>query len=360
MEMENLINQQLESMDPQQLQELMGIAEANSGLLGKQSLSDMILSILHGEPILSWQSLYDSMIGLFMQEIRTTMSFAIEILIVCIAVGLLKNLSSSFEEQSVSKLGNLVISCVIVALCLQNIIIVYNLCSQTMTDMTRLMEVLIALLVPLVLVTGGIASAGVLQAVLLGALTFFTVLMTRLILPATFLSGIFVLANSFTDKPYIKKMAGFLRTFAVTAMGMIVTILSGISALQGMATGSADTVLLKTARFSLDNFIPVIGGFASDSVDLIMSCTKVIKSGVGIFGLLILLTMLLVPLIKLVVIALIYKVAGILSEPIATREISGCFTELGSCIVTMAVILLLGAILFLIFVTILIMAGNGG
>lgn len=358
MELDNIINQQLESMDPQQLQALMGMAAENNTLFSNLDLRSLLRAIVNGEPIFSWDALYSSIINLFIEEIQITVSFAVEILIVCIAIGILKNVSSSFEESSVSRIGNLVVSCIIVALCLQNILMVYNMCSGTLTQMTRLMEVLVGLMIPLILVTGGVTSAGILQSVMLSALTFFMVVISSVVLPATFLSGIFVLANSLTDKPYIQKAAGFLRGMSVTLVGLLVTILSGMSAIQGLATSSADTMLLKTARFSLDNFIPIIGGFASDSVDLIISCTKIIKNGIGIFGLFILLAILVVPLIKLLAIALIYKLAGILTEPVGTKQISSCFTELGSCIITMTVTLLLCAILFLIFASILIMAGG--
>ena len=136
------------------------------------------------------------------------------------------------------------------------------------------------------------------------------------------------------------------------------SLFSGLTALQGLGSKTADGMFLKTARFSLDNFIPIIGGFAADSVDMVLSCASVIKNALGIMGLLAIITLLAIPLIKLMAIALIYKVAAVLVEPIGNRIISDCLNEVGNTVITMGVVVLLAAILFLIFLTILISMGT--
>lgn len=125
-------------------------------------------------------------------------------------------------------------------------------------------------------------------------------------------------------------------------------------------TKSADGILINTARFSIDNFVPIVGGFAADSLDMVISCIGLIKNAVGLIGILIIISLLAVPVIKLLSIAVIYKVIAIAAEPVATRNISDSLSEIGSAAVTMTVVLATGAFMFLIFITILMGMGGGG
>jgi stage III sporulation protein AE len=118
-------------------------------------------------------------------------------------------------------------------------------------------------------------------------------------------------------------------------------------------------MLAKTAKYSVDNFVPIVGSFAADSLDLILSCAAVIKNGVGIFGLIIILTLLIMPMIKILAVALIFKVSAVVIEPIANKTISDSLNEVGNTVITLAIILLLAAMMFIIFLSIIIGIGGG-
>ena len=124
-------------------------------------------------------------------------------------------------------------------------------------------------------------------------------------------------------------------------------------------TKSADSLLMKTAKFSIDNFVPIIGGFAADSLDMVINCIGVIKSAVGLIGIVIIISMLAMPVIKIMAVAVIYKITAIAAEPVANKNISDSLNEIGTSAVTMTVVLAAGALMFLIFITaIMLMGGN--
>ena len=125
-------------------------------------------------------------------------------------------------------------------------------------------------------------------------------------------------------------------------------------------TKSADGILINTARFSLDNFVPIVGGFAADSLEMVISCIGLIKNAIGIIGIVIIISLMVIPVIKLLSIAAIYKVIAIAEEPISTKNISDSLGEIGNAAITMTVVLSTGAMMFLIFITILMGMGGGG
>lgn len=359
MSVESIVEEQLAAMDMKRIEDLFSYANSNGALFNDTSPLEIIKSLLHGESIFDFNDILGSVAHLFLQEVQSSIVLGIQLVMICIIIGLLKNLSTSFSDDTISNLGVIVCSCCVMALCLKTFMDIYDLCSQSVDTMTVTMQALLPILVPLLISMGGFASGGILNPLIMTAITAFNTILQRFIMPAVYLSCIFILVNSLSEKDYVKKLALFMRGFAVFAMGLSVTLFSGLTIIQGLVTKSADGILAQTAKYSVDNFVPIVGSFAADSIDLIISCTSIIKNGIGIFGLLIVITLLVVPLIKILAVAVVFKITAIVIEPIGNKTISDCLSEVGNSVITLAVILFLGAMMFLIFLSIIIGIGGG-
>jgi len=358
MEYEAILDAQLDSLDLAELESLLDGPEEYADLFGDITIRDTINKLIEGTPIFDSDKLIDIIKELFILEIKTSIILGCEIISICIIIGLLSNLSVSFGNKAVSSLGTIICSCLIIAISIGSFYQTYESCSETMDIMTKTMEVLLPIMIPLLISMGGLSSGSIMDPVIIGAVTGFNFTMQHIILPLIFLSALFILINSITEKDYIKKLAVFMRKGALFLTGLTITVFSGLTTIQGIVTKSADGLLMKTARFSIDNFVPIMGGFAADSLDIMISCIGVIKSAVGIIGIVIIITILTIPVIKIFAIAVIYKITAIIAEPIATKNISDSLNEIGTSAITMTVVLGAGAFMFLIFITVIM--GMGG
>ena len=358
MEYETIINEQLDSMDLSQLEDILDELPEELPITDGLTVDSIINDLINGEPLFDSEKTIDIIKELFFTEVRSSIILGCEILAVCIIIGLLNNFSNSFGSKTVSSLGTIICGFVVIALCIGSFYRTYESCSQTMDIMTNTMLVLLPIMIPLLISMGGISSGSIMDPVIISSVTGFNFIMQHVVLPLIFLSAIFVLVNSITDKDYVKKLAVFMRRSALFITGLTITIFSGITAIQGLMTKSADSILMKTARFSIDNFIPIIGGFAADSLDLVINCIGVIKSAVGIIGIIIIVSLLTLPVIKILAIAVIYKITAIASEPVATKNISDSLNEIGTSAVTLTVVLAAGALMFLIFITAIMCMGG--
>lgn len=353
-----MIDEQLASMNLQSIDQLTNLV-GNNTIFSAMSPGEIIKGIVNGDPLFSFDKIISNVLNLLLTEVYGSFILGVQLVIICIIIGLLKNLSTSFGDDTVSKLGTIVCSCSVMALCLKSFMDVYTLCINAVDTMTVTMQALLPVLVPLLISMGSFASGGVLNPVIVAAITIFNSILQRLVLPAVLLSSIFILVNSLSDRDYVKKLAIFMRNFAIFMVGLSVTLFSGLTAIQGIVTKTTDGMIAKTAKYSMDNFIPIVGGFAADSIDLVLSCATIIKNGIGIFGLLIIITLLVLPLIKILVIALVYKITAIVIEPIGNETVSDCINEMGNSVITLAVILFLSAMMFIIFLAVIIGIGGG-
>lgn len=358
MDYETIIEEQLNTMELSELENILDDTYTGSEIFGDMSVDGIINDLINGQPLFDSESFIRNITDLFMVEIRSAVLLGCEILLVCIITGLLTSMSNSFGNKTVSSLGTMICSFIIIALCIGSFYQTYESCCETMDVMTKTMEILLPIMIPLLISMGGISSGSIMDPVIIGSVTGFNFIMQHFVIPLVFLSAIFVLINSITEKDYVKKLSVFLRKAALFITGLTITIFSGITAIQGMVTKSADGILMNTARFSIDNFVPIIGGFAADSLDMVISCIGLIKNAVGIIGVITIISLLVIPVLKILAIAVIYKITAIAAEPVANKNISDGLNEIGTAAITMTVVLAAAAFMFLIFITVIM--GMGG
>lgn len=356
---QDIIQEQLKSLDYEQLESIMRLSDfSGENPFPMPTIGDLVEKLLSGELLADPMSIMKTLGSFFLSETFSSMALFAEILVICMIGALLKNASASIGERAASGVGQMVCNYAAVAISIGSFTIMYNVAATAIDEMVSFMQALLPLMVTLLMGSGAVSTGAVMNPVVLGAISIFATVCHLIILPAVFLSCSFFLINSLTENDYIKKLAGFIRKFALFIMGLGVLLFSGLSAVQGMVTVPADTVIAKAAKYSIGNFVPVIGGFAADSLDLIKSCTVVLKSAVGVFGVLAMLFLLMVPLVKIMAAVLIYKIAAIVIEPIGDRNMSDCMNEMGNTMVALALVLFLVALMFLIFITLMATTGR--
>lgn len=329
------------------------------GISDSFTLENILNATMSGESIFQSQALIDSFKTLMLYEIRGALILGVEILSICIIIGLLKSLSDGFSSKSVSEISLLVCTMVIIGISMGSFRTSYQLALDAVSTMVYTMEILMPILIGILLATGSVASGTVLSPVIIGAVTGFGFLIKTVVLPALFVSTILGLINCLTEKNYVNKLSKLIRSAAVFLTGLVLTLLTGIITIQGLLTETSDGLIINATKYSLSTFIPIVGGFTSDTVELFLRCMGAIKSVVGVFGLVLLVLLMLVPLIKVLIIGAIYKLTGAMVEPITDSKISDGLNDMGTSLISMASILFFTSLLFIMFLSIIMKIGGG-
>ena len=327
------------------------VAEYSGGMAEDFTLDSIVESALNGEALFDSQEIIENLKSLFLYEVRSALLLGVQILTVCIAIGLLQSLGTSFGKKSLSSIGQLVCTMVIIGIAVSSFRLIYTLSLDTVSTMVNTMALVMPVLLGILIATGSIASGTILHPMMLGAVTGFGVLIKTIILPALFASTMLSLINCLTEKNYVNQLSKLIRNAALIVTGLILAILSGIFSVQGLLTDTSDGLLINAARYSLSTFIPIVGGFTADTVDL--------KGIVGVFGILMLVLLTLVPLLKMLACALIYKLTAAVTEPVTDSKIPAGLSDMGNCLISMTAIVFFTALLFIIFISIIVGIGGG-
>lgn len=333
-------------------------SELSEGLSDEFSLENILEATINGESFFNNQALISGFKELFLYEIKNAMVLGAEILIICIVIGLLRNLSTSFGNKSMSDISLLVCTMVVIGISINSFGIAYRLTLDAASVMINTMEILTPILFGILIATGAVTSGGILSPIIIGSVTGFGIVLKKIILPTLFTATILSMINCLTEKDYVNKLAKLLRNASVIVTGLIIAILTGVITVQGLITETSDSLLMTTAKYSLSTFIPIVGGFTADTVELFLHCMGSIKNIVGVFAVISLILIIAVPLIKILIIALLYKLTAAVSEPVCENKISDGLNEMGSCLISMASVLFFTALLFIMFVSIILKIGG--
>ena len=114
-------------------------ARLSEGLTDKFTLHDIMEAAIDGKSIFNSNELIDGLKTLMIYEVRAALVLGVEILIICIVTGLLKNLSSSFGKKSVSDISMLVCTMIIIGISINSFRLAYNLAIDSVTTMVNTM-----------------------------------------------------------------------------------------------------------------------------------------------------------------------------------------------------------------------------
>ena len=360
MDYETILKKQFENV--MEGEDLDGISEKASriseGISDEFTLENILQSTVNGESIFQNQTVIDSFRTLFLYEVQNALVLCVEILSICIIIGLLQSLTDGFGSKSVSKLSMLVCTMSVIGISMNSFHISYQLALDTISAMVYTMEILVPVLIGILLSTGAVTSGTVLSPVIIGSAAGFGFLMQKIAAPALYIATILGLINCLTEKNYVNKLSKLIRGGAMFLTGLILTLLTGIITIQGLLTEASDGLLINAAKYSLNTFIPIVGGFTSDTVELFLRCMGAIKGVVGVFGLILLVIIMAVPLLKILVIAAVYKLTAAACEPVIQSKISDGLNDMGTTMIYMASILFFTSLLFIIFITTILHIGT--
>ncbi len=120
-------------------------------------------------------------------------------------------------------------------------------------------------------------------------------------------------AQAALGREELKRMADLLKWAVTTFITILMTVFVSYLVTSGVVAGTADAAAVKAAKFAISGAVPVVGGILSDAAETVLASAGVLRGTVGVFGMVTILGMCLIPLVRLAVHYLAYKLVAALS-----------------------------------------------
>ena len=282
------------------------------------------------------------------------------IIVIIVIHSILKNISEGLENKGIAQITYYVQYILIVTLMMTNFVQILDLIKESIQSLVGFMNSLIPILITLMITTGSVVSANLIQPIILFVITFIGNFITGIIIPLVLISTSLGIVSKISDKVQIDKLSKFFKSSVVWVLGVVLTLFVGLVSIEGSLSSSVDGITAKTAKAAVSSFIPVVGKILGDAVDTVIGCSSILKNATGIVGIVIIIGIVVLPIVKLAVLMGIYYLRSALCQPIADSKIVSLLDQMGDTFKTFLAIMCSVSVMFIIGVTLVIKISNSG
>lgn len=321
-------------------------------------IDEILNSAIKGE--IDNSNIYKRILNLLGTEVRTGIKSLISILVIIIIHSILKSVSESLENDSISKLIYYVQYIAIVTIIMGNFSDIINLVKETTDNLVGFMNTLIPVLVSLMIYTGSITTTSILEPIILLMINFIGNMVENILIPIILIITSMSIISKISDNVRVEKISKFLKSSTIWFLGIILTIFAGVISLEGTLASSIDGITAKTAKTIVSSTIPVVGKILGDIVDSVLGCGVILKNAIGFLGVIIIIGICILPILKLSVLSISYKVVSSISETIADEKIIKLLDQISDIFKILLAILCVISFMVIIGTTLLIKMSNTG
>ena len=295
------------------------------------SIKDLVRGLIAGEVKLG----LGDIINLIVDSVKVGVVSVLKLvsLIVIIAgFGAFSEMLRSTKKTSdgVSSVVSLIILVAILSVVAS---VLADFASETITLLDNMREISLSvfpILLSLVITLGGISLGATLEPVIVFISTGVTTIIATLTKIVVILYFVLTVVGELTDTIKLDRLKSLVSSVFKWGIGLIFTVFMGYMSLNGIVSSGRDGLSVKTAKYALKSYIPLVGGYLSDSYDLFRVGGVLIKNSVGIVGVAILFGMVIKKVLSLGVFKLGLSLASGLTEPLNTTKVTRFLSSLSS------------------------------
>jgi stage III sporulation protein AE len=306
----------------------------------------------------NWSNVWERLWNYLFRELRLNYYLLGKLLFLAVLCVLLQNLQNSFEQSGISLLAYSVCFIFLAVIALTAFYNAVTLARETVDHMIGIMEALLPLLLSLLAGMGAVTSAALLTPLMLFTVSAVGILIKDLILPLLFLTAVLDCLNCFSSQYRLSNLSAVIRQTGMVCLGLVLVIFIGITSVQGVAGSVADGVTLRATKYAVTTFVPVIGKLFADTVELVMGASLLLKNAVGIFGIIAITSICIFPLLKLVALIFVIKIAGALIQPLGDERMASFLAIIGNDLWLVFSGVLVVGLMFFLAITMIVGVGT--
>ena len=328
-------------------------AEVTEQLSEDQLTADTISDAI--DPI----SIVNLMTSNLVSNLQENLVMMISVIGVLVLIGVYDSLRDSFAAKGTERIADFFCAATISLMICPPLMERAGELSKVICELADYLELSLPVLTGLLAASGHTGSAGILHFFIYHAASLAGSLFSDILLP---LSGAYMsigIAAAITENNGLKNLTSSIRTVTTRAMVFFCTIFTALLSLQGIISGAGDTLSRRTLKLAVSSFLPVAGNLMAESVDTFMSGVGVIRSVAGVFGVIVVFYLIIVPIIKTVSNFLLIKITSFVGDMVGTPRIRALLTVVADGYGMILSIAAGVGIIFIICMAFLLIIGGG-
>lgn len=237
-------------------------------------------------PSITPQSLFGQVISMVGGKSAGPLKAAASVVAVMLLCALLSGMKLSFGEKSMSGVIGMIGTLCVCALVIQPIVSCISNAAGVIHAAAGFLLACVPVIAGIMIAAGQPASAGSYNLLMMGAGNVISLLASHFLVP---MLNIFLSLSIVSAISPVVNLGGLCSAFNKAAkwiMGFCMTLFTGLLTMHSLVANAVDTTGTRAAKFVVSSFVPVVGSALGEALYTVNGCVKMLKSGVGAFGLL--------------------------------------------------------------------------
>lgn len=349
-ELENSINDQMNDIDFRDFDEFLKELEYSDFGDGIKSFVE---DIINGNGKIDLSKLIKDLGDGVLKELTSFFPICLSIILICILSSTITAFSSKIAGNATSGIVKFVCLATITVLLITSVMSAVNAVKDTVNLFGQFINVIFPMLITLLSVLGGNSTVGVFSPYI-GILSSLVINgIQNFIIPIFLACLVLSIVGNLTSSVKFSGIRKFLKNFSEWVLGLGFGIFCTLLGSQSIVTSSFDSISVKTTKFALSSYVPILGGYLSEGFDVVLAGSILIKNALGLTGIFIILIITLLPLLKLILLVLSLKLTAGIVESFADSGISDMLLSVASSVKILISVLL--GVAFVTFFVLLLM-----
>lgn len=314
--------------------------------------------IQNGKGNLSIDKVIKAVISLIFKEVNTVLKLAFSMLAIALLCTLINNIQDAFNNKGISDVAFYACYVTLIMLLSKSFLISITVAKDVIYGISDFMASILPILVTMIGLSGGVVQATAIDPIVMGSVIIIPRIYTTLIIPLILIGFVLQFANNLSEDHKIDNLCKMVRQSTMWLQGIIITVFIALLSIRGITGNTIDAVTLKTTKFAVDNFIPIVGKAFSDAITSVAGYSLIIKNSISAIGLIVIILIIIYPIIKIVLMAFIYKLTAALVEPISDKRITACISSAGESLIILLSCVLSVSLMFFVLLGIMATAGK--
>ena len=323
-------------------------------------ITKLIKDIIAGEYSGGFADTFNMIINMLGVSVKGFIPLLVTLIAVSIIFSIINGLTSGFMSKSTTEIIHFVCYSAIIVLLMTEVTFLITDSVKAIKNMAKFMEIIFPIMLTLVTALGGIATTATYSPMMTILSAGVTKIISNVVLPCFIATMALSIVGFISKDIKLNKLTKFFKSCGEVIIGVVFGLFTTFITTNGISGAIADNLSIKSAKFAISSYVPILGGYLSDGLDLAVASVMLVKNAVGVGGVILMLSIVLSPVIKILIFSLGLKLVAGIIEPIGNKRMSEIVYVISKNLSLLVVAMLGMAFMFFIMMILILLTCNAG
>lgn len=273
------------------------------------------------------------------------------VLMTALTAAVFSNFAGAFKSRQISDISFYIMYMLLITLCLTS----FRISAEGLEDRLNALVDFMRVLCPSYFLAVAFASGSVTSLFFYNVILFLIyvveLVIVRFLLPVVNIYIMVRVLGNLTGEDFLSEFADLIRKAVSWILKTLLICIVSVNVVQGLLAPAIDAVK-RSALTRTAEALPWVGNAVGGVAEVVLGTAVLIKNGIGMAGAVITIAICAVPILQMLIMAFMYKLAAALVQPVSDKRITTCISGISEGYEIMVKVIFTAGLLFMITIAI--------